>query len=350
MRIAVFEVEPWEREALAPLAEQHELRFSDRPLKPAQAADYADTEVLCPFIYSELDAETLEQLPQLRLITTRSTGVDHIDHDYCAAHGITVCNVPEYGETTVAEHVFALLLTISHNTFHAIDRTRKGDFSLQGLRGFDLAGKTMGVIGTGSIGQHVIRMARGFAMEAIAYDVKPRAELATQLGFTYRPLDQLLAEADIITLHVPGTPKTHHMISHEQFAKMKDGVVLINTARGGLIDVQALMQAFADGKVRAAGLDVLSEEPTVREEAELLRSAFHKRHNLETLLANHVLLRLRNAYITPHSAFCTDEAVRRILDVTQENIAAFATGAARHVVTSGSAAPKQSSQERSSPA
>lgn len=337
MRIAVFEVEPWERDAFERLSEQHELHFTERPLKAGQADEFAEAEVLCPFIYSELDAASLARFPGLRLIATRSTGIDHIDRDYCEEHRILVSNVPTYGENTVAEHVFALLLTISHNTFHAIDRTRKGDFSLQGLRGFDLAGKTIGVIGTGNIGQHVIRIAKGFGMHVIACDVKPREDLAGELGFTYRPLEELLADADVVTLHVPGTDETRHMISHEQFQKMKNGVVLINTARGCVVNVQALMQAFADGKVSAAGLDVLPEEPTVREEAELLRSLFRKRHNLETLLADHVLLRLRNAYITPHSAFCTQEAVQRILDVTVENIEAFERGEPQNVALGVSA-------------
>lgn len=338
MKITAFEVEAWERGVFEQLGDEHEVHLTEHALKQEEASEYADTEVLCPFIYSQLGAATLEQLPRLRLIATRSTGVDHIDREYCERNGIVVCNVPTYGESTVAEHVFALLLTISHNTFHAIDRTRKGDFSLQGLRGFDLAGKTMGVIGTGTIGQHVIRIARGFEMNVIAYDVRPREEMAAELGFTYRPLDQLLADADVITLHVPGTEETRHMLGPEQFAKMKENVVLINTARGCLIDVQALMQAFADGKVRGAGLDVLPDEPAVREEAELLHSAFRKRHDLETLLANHVLLRLRNAYITPHSAFCTEEAVRRISEVTVENIESFTRGAPRNVVVDPSGA------------
>lgn len=335
MRIAIFEVEPWEREAFKQLAERYDVRLFERPLRAEQADDFADVEVISSFIYSDLSAATLHRFPKLRMIATRSTGYDHVDQEYCAANDIVVSNVPTYGDNTVAEHVFALLLTISHNTFQAIDRTRKGDFSLQGLRGFDLAGKTIGVIGTGGIGQHVIRIARGFGMQVIAYDVKPREELAEELGFTYRPFEQLLADADVITLHVPGTPQTRHLLSHEEFAKMKDGAVLINTARGNIVDVQALMQAFATGKLRAAGLDVLPEEPAVREEAELLHSVFRKKHDLETLLANHVLLRLRNVYITPHSGFCTEEAVGRILEVTIENIAAFAAGQPQNVVAGG---------------
>ncbi len=326
MQIAVFEVEPWERNAFESLSEHHDVNFIERPLKANGAGEFTEAEVLSPFIYSDLSTASLERFPNLRLITTRSTGVDHVDRDYCEDKGIIVCNVPSYGESTVAEHVFALLLSISHNTFHAIERTRKGDFSLQGLRGFDLSGKTIGVIGTGSIGEHVIRIARGFDMQVIAYDVKPQEALADELDFIYRPLDRLLRESDIITLHVPGTSKTQHMISRDEFDLMKDGVVLINTARGSIVDVEALMRALADGKVAAAGLDVLPEEPTVREEAELLRSIFRRKHNLETLLANHVLLRMRNVYITPHSGFCTHEAVQRILDVTVRNIEAYDRG------------------------
>lgn len=345
MQIAVFEMEPWERDAFQALAGEHELRFTDRPLKAEHTEEFVDAEVICPFIYSDLTAASLEHFRNLRLITTRSTGVDHIDRDYCEKHDIIVSHVPAYGENTVAEHVFALLLTISHNTFHAIDRTRKGDFSMQGLRGFDLAGKTIGVIGTGNIGEHVVRIAKGFGMEVVAFDVQPREELARELGFTYRPLEEVLAEADVVTLHVPGTEKTQHMISDEQFRQMKDGAVLINTARGSVVDVQGLMQAFADGKVSAAGLDVLPEEPAVREEAELLRSIFRKRHNLETLLANHVLLRLRNVYITPHSGFCTQEAVQRILDVTIENIEAYERGDPQNVAIGGAAARKGADED-----
>lgn len=337
MRLTVFELESWERETFEGLADRHDVRFTNRPLRPENADEYSDSEALCTFIYSDLSATMLKRFPNLRLITTRSTGVDHVDRDYCQDHGITVSHVPDYGESTVAEHVFALLLTISHNTFHAIDRTRKGDFSLQGLRGFDLAGKTLGVIGTGAIGEHVIRIARGFQMNVLAFDVQPREDLAGELDFTYRPLGQVLADADVITLHVPGTDKTRHMISHDEFAQMKDGAVLINTARGSVVDVQALMEAFASGKISAAGLDVLPEEPTVREEAELLRSLYREKHDLETLLANHVLLRLRNVYITPHSGFCTREAVQRILDVTVSNIEAFSKGDPQNAVVTPAA-------------
>jgi D-lactate dehydrogenase len=326
MKIGVFEVEEWERKAFAPLGERHEVAFSEGRLDAETVGDYADCEVVSTFIYSNLDAPVLERMPDLRLVATRSTGFDHVDVARASERGVKIANVPSYGENTVAEHVFALLLTISHRMMFALDRTRRGDFSLEGLQGFDLRGRTMGIIGTGGIGQFVARIAVGFQMDVIAFDLEPDQDLAREVGFQYVDMDDLLARSDVITLHVPGGPGTRHLLSSEEFARMKRGVVLINTARGSIVDVDALLHALADGIVSAAGLDVLPEEPAVKEEAELLRSYFARDHNLDTLLANHVLLRMRNVVITPHSAFNTREAVQRILDTTRENIEAFLAG------------------------
>ncbi len=337
MKACIFEVDPWERGFLEMLARQHDVEFFSEKLDEDRAERAADAEVVSTFIYSRLNRDLLERLPRLQLIATRSTGVSHIDIDYCRQRGIKVANVAGYGNVPVAEHVFGLLLTISHNLTPAIERTRRGDFSLQGLRGFDLRGKTLGVIGTGTIGRNVIRIAKGFGMEAVAFDVKRNDEAAEGLGFRYVDMDELLAQADVITLHVPGTEKTKNLLSHDEFATMKEGVVLINTARGSVVDVQALMQALAEGKVAAAGLDVLPEEPVIREEAELLRTAFRQEYPMDTLLADHILLRLRNVYITPHSAFDTVEARQTILETTIDNIRSFAKGQARNVVTSGAA-------------
>lgn len=332
MDIVIFEVEPWERGTFEELTRAHEVEFVSEPLTSENAARYSGAEVISPFVYSRLKQDVLEQFEDLALIATRSTGYDHIDTAYCVEHDIQVCNVPTYGANTVAEHVFGLLLTISHHLVEAIDRTRRGDFSLQGLRGFDLRGKTLGVVGTGDIGQCVIEIAGGFGMDVLAYDVRPRDELTRELDFQYTSMDQLLAESDVVSLHVPLNDRTHHLISSEEFDRMKDGVVIINTARGSIIDIQALLQALGEGKVQAAGLDVLPEEPSIREEAELLRSEFRRQHDLEALLANHILLRQRNVVITPHSAFNTREAVQRILDVTFENINSFLQGQPTNVV------------------
>lgn len=332
MKIAIFEIEEWERSVFEEMSTEHDVRFVEQPLSKKNAGDYSDVDVVSTFIYSRLDRSVLEEFTDLRLIATRSTGFDHIDLGWCDENQVAVANVPTYGDNTVAEHVFGLLLTISHNLTHAIDRTRKGDFSLKGLQGFDLKGKTLGVIGTGSIGEYVIEIARGFRMAVLAFDVNPRNELAERLGFQYADMDRLLSESDVITLHVPANKHTHHLISQDEFDKMKDGVVLINTARGPIVEIQSLLRALSTGKVAAAGLDVLPEEPVIREEAELLHSAFQKKHDLETLLADHILLRLRNVYITPHSAFNTREALERILETTRSNIDGFVRGKAENLV------------------
>jgi D-lactate dehydrogenase len=332
MKIAIFEVEQWEREVFSDLERDHELVFRDDTLTAENAGEVADAEIVSTFIYSKLDREVLATLDTLKLIATRSTGFDHIELEHCREHGIDVANVPSYGENTVAEHVFALLGAISHNIVDAADRTRRSDFSQQGLQGFDLMGKTLGVIGTGHIGAHAARIAKGYGMEVVGFDVEPDHDLAERIGFRYVDMDELLASSDVVSLHVPGSEKTKHLISDDAFAKMKDGTVLINTARGPVVDVDALLRALASGKVKAAGLDVLPEEPVVREEAELLRQRFDRRHNLETLLADHILLRMKNVVITPHSAFNTREAVQRILDTTHHNIVTFVRGEADNIV------------------
>lgn len=335
MKTVIFEVEPWEAETFEHLRTENDVQCVAEPLTSGNAGQHADANIISCFIYSDLGKSILEQFPNLKLVATRSTGFDHVATDYCQQAGITVCNVPTYGENTVAEHTFGLLLSISHKLTEATDRTRKGDFSQQGLQGFDLRGKTLGVVGTGNIGEYVIAIARGFQMNVVAFDVKPRPDLAERLQFRYAALDDVLKTADIITLHVPANPKTRHLISQKQFDQMKDGVVLINTSRGSIVDVNALIKALAENKVAAAGLDVLPEEPTMREEAELLRSVYQKEHHLDTLLADHVLLRLRNVIITPHSAFNTREAVQRILDTTAENIQHFIQGNPQNVVSEG---------------
>lgn len=332
MKIVIYELEEWEHDTFNNLGIDHKVLFTKTTLKNELDTQYAYADVISPFIYSDLSAESLAKFTNLRLITTRSTGYDHIDLNYCRQHSITVCNVPDYAVRTVAEHVFALLLAISHKVPEAVERTKKGDFTQAGLQGFDLDGKTLGVVGTGSIGKAVIEIAQGFRMETLAYDIKPDEKAASLLGYRYTNLDGLLASADIISLHVPGSNKTRHFISTMEFSKMKTGVVLINTSRGEIVDIQALLQALVTRKIASAGLDVLPEEPTVREESELLRSIFTRKHNLETLLAGQVLHHFPNVIITPHSAFNTREAVQRLLDTTVQNIIAFTKGKPQNIV------------------
>jgi D-lactate dehydrogenase len=339
MRIAVFDIENWERERFTDLESEHEITYVKESISAKNADDHADAKAISTFIYSTIDGEVLSKLPNLKLIATRSTGVDHIDVDTCRERDITICNVPTYGSNTVAEHVFGLLLTISHRLEEAIDRTRKGQFSPRGLQGFDLEGKTLGVVGTGDIGRHVIRIANGFGMKVLAFDVKPDEQAARELGFEYVEMDELLSGSDIVTLHVPASPKTENMVSDEQFRKMKKGAVLINTARGKVVNTKALVRALAEGKLAGAGLDVLPMEPVIREEAELLRSVYEEAHDLSSLLADEVIARMRNVVVTPHSAFNTREAVQRILDTTVDNIRAYAKGHAKNVV--GGPAPAE---------
>lgn len=339
MKIVAFESEPRETSVFDRLKPDHDVTLVKESLRDNNVGRYADAEIISTFIYSKLGHDVLDQLPSLRLIATRSTGFDHIDLSYCSNRGITVCNVPTYGENTVAEHVFALLLAISHRLPEAFDKARRGPFSPDGLEGFDLQGKTIGVIGTGSIGRHVIRIAKGFGMEVVAFDVGPDPDLAGTLGFRYASFGELLRAADVITLHTPATPHTQDMLSDAAFDRMKHGVIIINTARGSLIDSRALIQALRSGKVAGAGLDVLPDEPLIREEAELICSIFCDQSDLRDLVANHVLLRMPNVVVTPHSAFNTREAVARIVQTTVANISAFIDGRLQNVVAAGPPRP-----------
>ena len=332
MKIVVFEAEEHEAEVFERIGPAHQISLVKEPLRADNAASFADTEIVSTFIYSKMERSVLERIPTLKLIATRSTGYDHIDTDYCRDKGIAVVNVPTYGENTVAEHVFVLLLALSHRLPEAIERARSGRFSPEGLQGFDIAGKTLGVIGTGNIGRHVVRIAKGFSMDVVAHDIRPNRQFAAKSGFRYVGFNELLAASDVISLHVPATPETHNFLSADAFARMKDGVIVINTARGSLIDSSALITALRSGKVAGAGLDVLPDEPLIREEAELISSIYRNQHDLRDLVADHILLHMPKVIVTPHSAFNTREAVQRIVETTVENIEAFIDGCPKNVV------------------
>ncbi len=331
MRIAVFETEEWEHAGCLQLRPAHEVICTTAALTPETAADFADAEVISPFVNSRLSVETLRAFAELRLVVTRSTGYDHIDLDYCRAHAITVCNVPSYGDNTVAEHTFALMLAVARRLVEAANSARQGRFDSHGLRGFDLRGRRLGVIGTGRIGARVIELGKAFGMHVVAYDSVPKENLSANLGFDYIPLTELLATADVITLHVPATSDTAHMLSSREFGLMKPGAVLINTARGGVVDVVALVQALTEGRLRGAGLDVLPNEPLLRDEAQVFRQE-GLGIEMRSLLASHVLLQMPQVVVTPHNAFNTDDAVARLIGVTIENINAFDSGRAINVV------------------
>lgn len=208
MKIVIFELEDWERETFKDLGQQNDLVLTGAAITDKPDDQYTDAGIISASLGSKMTAESLRQFRSLKLIATRTTGFDHIDLNYCRENGIIVCNVPNYADRTVAEHVFALLLAISHKIVEAANRTRAGNFSLKDLRGFDLQGKVLGVIGTGAIGRQVIEVAQGFQMKVIAFDLRPDEEWASRSGFRYLSMDDLLAKSDIITLHVPSSAKT----------------------------------------------------------------------------------------------------------------------------------------------
>ncbi len=320
-KIAFFELEKSEEKIIKKQLRRHQLRFFEKPISSYDIAKIRDADAIAVFIYSGITGQILSKLPKLKFIATMSTGFDHIDIAACKKRGITVSNVPFYGENTVAEHTFALILALSRHLIQSVERTRRGNFLLDGLRGFDLKGKTIGVIGTGHIGMHVLRLAKGFEMKMLAYDVKKDAKASKSLCFRYAALDYLLKNSDIVTLHCPYNQFTHHIINSSNIGKMKKGAYLINTARGGLVETEALLNVLTSGRLAGAGIDVLEEETAIKEEKQLLSRHFSV--NLRTALENHILLDQENVIITPHNAFNSDEALNRILETTIENMNAY---------------------------
>ena len=326
MKIAFFELEKWEEKFIAERLKGHELSFVPGELNEKSAGKAKGAEAAGVFIYSKIDAKVLEKLPKLKLVTTMSTGFDHIDVKECAKHGVTICNVPSYGENTVAEHTFALLLALSRKIHLSYERTQRADFSAVGLRGFDLKGKTLGVIGCGHIGKHVVRIARGFEMNVLVFERHPDKKLAKKLGFKIAPLEKIYAESDIISFHVPLNESTKHMLNGGTLAKLKKGCIVLNTSRGEIIDTEALIKGLSQGIVGGAGLDVLEGECFIREEKQVLHKNFPKECDLKMVLENHVLLKEPNVLITPHNAFNSREALERILTTTIESIESFVKG------------------------
>jgi len=206
LRIAFFELEDWQKAYFETQLREHSLVFIDEPLGGGNARRADECDALAVFVMSEVKRKALALLPNLKFVATMSTGYDHVDLKECARRGIAVSNVPTYGENTVAEHAFALILALSRKIFESVEQTRRGDFSTRGLRGFDLKGRTLGIVGTGHIGLHVARVARGFEMNVLASDVRPDRKMAKRFGFKYVPFDYLLKNSDIVTLHVPTMP------------------------------------------------------------------------------------------------------------------------------------------------
>lgn len=331
MDIAFFEIEDWEIAYLKEKFPHEALSFSQNKVQDESDKNFFQASIISTFIYSELTRDFLNKFPHLKLIATRSTGFDHIDLDYCKEKNIAVVNVPSYGAHTVAEHTFTLILAIAHNLIPTVDRSRRGNFSLEGLTGFDLAGKTLGVIGTGKIGGKVIKLAQAFEMNILVLTRHPE-ELQGQQNVKAAPLEEILANSDIVTLHLPHTKETHHIINKDNIKLFKKGSILINTARGPLVETQAVLDGLESGILRAAGLDVLEEECTLKEERELLTEEFLKQCDIKTQLLNHVLLDRDDVIFTSHNAFNSKESVRQILDTTISNIQSFTNGSVQNSV------------------
>ena len=323
VHISFFEVTPVERAYLkkSPLA-KHSLKLFQEKIQDVNRSLLRNADVVSTFIYSQLNRDILKDMPHVKFVATRSTGYDHIDLGACRKRKIAIANVPFYGENTVAEHTFALILALSRKVHEAYVRTIRGNFSFEGLEGFDLQGKTLGIIGTGHIGLHTIRIGKGFGMKVVAYDVVKNVFMAETLGFQYVPFETLLAQSDIVSLHAPYNKHTHHMINTGNIQKIKRGAILINTARGGLVETGALTAALDQGILSGAGLDVLEGEELIKEERQGLAQE-HSMDHLRTLLQNHILLNRENVVITPHIAFNSKEAFLRILETSVANIEAF---------------------------
>lgn len=339
MKIAFFNLGGREKEYLQASEEFKALGaeniFFDEPLARDTIPAEREFDIASVFIDSVISGEVLDAILRMKYIATSSTGYDHIDISACKAKNVAVSNVPTYGEHTVAEFTFALMLALLRKICESNHRVKEsGKFTLEGLRGVDVSGKTLGVIGTGKIGRNVIKIAKGFDMKVIAYDPYPDEALAASSAFRYAPLEEVLGASDIVTLHVPYNNETHHLINKDSLRAIKRGAFIINTSRGGIIETQALIEALQDGSLAGAALDVLEEEGIIKDELHfLLKNDKPEEASLRTVLADHILIDMPNVIITPHNAFNTDEALKRILDATVKNIKGFLEGKPVNLVT-----------------
>lgn len=302
-------------------------------IENVSGADYEkvkDISVAAIFVHTAMIGESvLSKFPSLKLLAARSTGFDQIDLEYCKSRGIAVVNVPGYGSSTVAEYAFGLMLNLTRKIMPARRELREGRAELSRYMGFDLEGRTLGIVGAGSIGRHAARIARGFGMKVLAYDLYP----SDKSFLDYVTLEEIYKSADIISLHAPSTKENYHMINAAAIEKMKDGVIIINTARGDLVDAEALYKYLKSGKIGGAGLDVLEDEDfVIHDDIFLAKEGSVTRELAVQTVINSKLLMLENVIVTPHAAFNSVDAVHRILDVTFDNIKAFSEGKVQNSV------------------
>lgn len=319
MQIAFFDAHPFEVEKFNQLNTTYGFTINYIASRlTAETAKLANgSQVVCAFVSDILDAKVLDILKTggIELITLRSAGFNHVDLTRAKELGLRIVRVPEYSPYSVAEHTVALMMTLNRKTHRTFNRVRDGNFSLDGLVGFDVHGKTFGILGTGKIGSALGKIIHGFGCEILLYDNKPNWEFAKSINAQYVSKEVILESSDIISLNVPLTKETHHLINKETLAIMKKGVMLINTGRGGLIDTKALIAALKTGHIGHAGLDVYEEEENI---------FFHDLSN--TILNDDVLARLMtfpNVLITSHQAFLTQEALYGIARTTLQNIQDF---------------------------
>jgi D-lactate dehydrogenase len=322
MKIAMFDTHGYDREsfALANRRFEFDITFLEPRLLRSTAKLAEGHEVVCAFVNDRADRETLQILASggTRLLALRSAGYNHVDLQAAAQLGIDVVRVPAYSPYAVAEHAVALVLALNRKIHRASARVREWNFSLEGLVGFDLHGKTVGIIGTGKIGQVAAGIFKGFGCRVLAYDVYPNVDFARKVGVEYVSLDVLYASSDIVSLHLPLTPETYHMVDSGALASMKKTAFLINTSRGALVDSRALVRALKRGELAAAGLDVYEEE------AGIFFQDLSNKMLEDDILAR--LLSFPNVLVTSHQAFMTAEALGNIADVTLENVRAFEHG------------------------
>jgi len=323
MEIAFFSTKPYDRRFFDEANQQagHALTFYEPRLTAETVSLAKGFGGVCVFVNDPLDAAVLEQLASLGvgLIALRCAGYNNVDLAAAERLGLTVVRVPAYSPYAVAEHTIALVLSLNRKVHRAYNRVREGNFAIDGLLGFDLHGKTIGLVGTGRIGQIMAKICQGFGCNVLAYDVSPSRE-CEQMGVRYVGFDELVKTSDILSLHCPLTPQTHHLISADVVAKMKAGVMLVNTSRGGLIDAQAVIGGLKSGRIGSVALDVYEEEGDVFFEdlsGEVLQ---------DDVLAR--LLTFPNVLITSHQAFFTQEAMREIARVTLANVTGFESGQA----------------------
>jgi len=327
MNIYFFGVENWEKLHLERKLKQLNItgnfQFTNDALNKFNVSQYRDADIISIFIYSKIDKEVIDQLTNLKLIITRSASYDHIDIDYAKKKGIKVSHIPDYGNNTVAEFTFALILALARKFKPMIERLIKHDFNRYGLMGIDLMGKTIGVIGTGRIGANVVRIAHGFGMKVLAYDRTRKEELIQKYNVKYVGLEELLMNSDVITVHLPYTKSTHKLINKFNIKLTKRNAMLINVSRGEVIELDAIVEALKEGRLAGGvAIDTIDTEEVHLQEKELKKEEIPA-IKFEKLLEKSYLLQEDNVIISPHLAYYTKDASERILDTTVEEIKRF---------------------------